>query len=69
MTKINFFDFGKKEFECICEECMLNEEYARLLQMKIWGWSIKKMADDLGYSPDNISKMVAKLTKKIKKIL
>ena len=63
------FEFTKTEYEYICEECMLNEEYQKLFAMKIKGYSRIKMADELGVSTDTLDKMIAKLKKKIKKIL
>lgn len=63
------FNFTKTEFEYICEECMLNEEYKKLLEMEIKDYLRPKMADELGVSTDTLDKMIAKLKKKIKKIL
>ena len=48
---------------------MLNEEYKKLLEMKIKGSSRVKMADELSVSTDTLDKMIAKLKKKIKKII
>ena len=63
------FNFTKTEFEYICEECMLNEEYKKLLEMEIKDYLCPKMADELGVSIDTLDKMIATLKKKIKKIL
>lgn len=63
------FELTKKDYEYIVEEAMLNEEYQKLLCMKIKGYSIVKMAGLLGVSEATISTMVKKLKKKIKKIL
>ena len=63
------FEFTKTEYEKICEECMLNEEYRKLLEMKIKGYSRVKMADELHISTDTLDKMIQKLKKKIKKII
>ena len=41
---MKFFEFTKKDFEYIVEECMLDEEYTKLLEYKIKGYSIVKMA-------------------------
>lgn len=38
------FNFTKKEYEYLCEECMLNEEYQKLLEMEIKDYSRVKMA-------------------------
>jgi orotate phosphoribosyltransferase-like protein len=63
------FDFTKTEYEKICEECMLNEDYKKLLEMKIKGYNRVKMADKLNVSTDTLDKMIRKLKKKITKIL
>ena len=63
------FEFTKTEYKQICEECMLNEDYQKLLEMEIKGYSRVKMADELNVSIDTLDKMIQKLKKKIKKIL
>ena len=63
------FEFTKTEYEQICEECMLNDEYKKLFEMKIKGYSRPTMADELHVSIDTLDKMIQKLKKKIKKIL
>ena len=66
---MNFFNYSRKEFEYICNEAMLNEEYTKLLEMEIKDYSRIKMAEELNVSVDTLDKMIAKLKKKIKKIL
>ena len=63
------FEFTKTEFEHICEECMLNDEYKRLLEMKIKGYTRTKMAIELNISEATLDIMIRKLKKKIKKII
>lgn len=63
------FEFSKQEYLRIIDECMLNEEYAKLLELKIKGYSRVQMADKLNVSVDTLDKMIQKLKKKIKKIL
>ena len=65
----SFFEFTKTDFDYIVKECMLDEEYQKLLEYKIKGYSITKMAQLLNVSEATISVMVSKLKKKIKKIL
>lgn len=65
----SFFEFTKTDFDYIVKECMLDEEYQKLLEYKIKGYSIPKMAQLLNVSEATISVMVSKLKKKIKKIL
>ena len=66
---MNFFIFGKKDYEYIKEECMLDEEYSKLLEMKIKGYARPKMAMELGVSEPTLDIMIKKLKEKIKKIL
>lgn len=63
------FDFNKTEYLKICDECMLNEEYCKLLEMKIKGTTRTKMAMELNVSEPTLNVMIRKLKKKIKKIL
>ena len=63
------FELTKTEYEKICEECMLNDDYKKLLEMEIKEYSRPKMASELKVSIDTLDKMIAKLKKKIKKIL
>ena len=63
------FEFTKTEYERICEECMLNDEYKKLLEMKIKGYSRTKMAMELNASEPVLDVMIKKLKKKIKKII
>lgn len=66
---MNFFEFTKSDYDYIVKECMLDEEYSKLLEYKIKGYSIVKMAQLLGVSESTISIMVNKLKKKIRKII
>lgn len=63
------FNFSRTECQYICEEAMLNEDYQKLLEMEVKEYSRAKMADELKVSIDTLDKMIAKLKKKIKKIL
>lgn len=63
------FDFSKTDYLKICEEAMLNEEYCKLLEMKIKGYSRTKMAMELNISEPTLDIMIRKLKKKINKIL
>ena len=66
---MNFFEFTKTDYDYIVKECMLDEEYQKLLEYKIKGYSIVKMAELLNVSEATVSLMVSKLKKKIKRIL
>lgn len=63
------FDLNKSDYLRICDECMLNEEYKKLLEFKIKGYSRPKMAMELGVSESTLDVMIKKLKKKIMKIL
>lgn len=63
------FEFTRKEYEYICDECMLNEEYKKLFEMKIKGYSRTKMALELNVSEATLDVMIKKLKKKIRKII
>ena len=66
---MKYFEFTKSDYDYIVKEAMLNEDYAKLLELKIKGYSRAKISIEMKYSIDNIDKMVQKLTKKITKIL
>lgn len=64
---MNFFLFTKKDYEYLVEQCMLDEEYSKLLEMKIKGYTRPKMALELGVSEPTLDVMIKKLKEKIKK--
>lgn len=66
---MSFFEFTRQDFNKIVEECMLDEEYTKLLEYKIKGYSIVKIADLLVCSQAKVSVMTKNLKKKIKKII
>ena len=63
------FDFTEQEYELIKKKAMLNEELSQILEMKIKGYSITKMALELHTSESTISRRVKKLKKKLMKVL
>ena len=66
---MNCFNFTKTDYEYICDEGMLNDDYKKLLEMEIKDYSRTKMAMELGVSESTLDIMISKLKKKIKKIL
>lgn len=66
---MNFFEFTKTEYEYIIKECMLDEEYQKLFECKIKGYSRVKIAMELNVSEFTIDKMTKKLKKKITKVI
>ena len=63
------FEFTKTEYDFICKECMLNDEYKKLFEMKIKGYSRAKMSLELNISESTLDKMIQNLKKKIRKIV
>lgn len=66
---MNFFFFTKKDYDYLVEQCMLDEDYSKLLEMEIKGYSRTKMAMELLVSESKLDTMIKNLKKKIKKIL
>jgi len=66
---MNYFELTRTDYEYIVKECMLDEEYQKLLECKIKGYSRVKIAMELNVSEYTVDKMLQKLKKKIKKIL
>ena len=63
------FEFTKQEFEALKDQLMLNEELSSILEMKIKGYSITKMALEMNVSESTINRRVKQLKKKIKRVL
>lgn len=63
------FEFTKQEFEALKEQLMLNEELSEILERKIRGDSITKMALEMNLSESTISRRIKYLKKKIMKVL
>lgn len=63
------FDFTKEEYELLKDRLMLDDELAKILEMKIKNYSITKMSMELKMSESSVSRRVRKLKKKIMKIL
>lgn len=67
--KINYFELTKEGYDYIVEQCMLDTPYKELLEYKIKGYTMVKIADLLHTSTSNVSVLTKKLNKKVKKIL
>lgn len=63
------FDFTEQEYELIKKKAMLNEELSQILEMKIRGYSITKIALELHTSESTVNRRISKLKKKIKKVI
>lgn len=68
MLKLNF-DFTKTEYEHLKKELMLNDEMAKILEMKIKGYSITKMSMELNMCERNVNKKVKQLKEKIMRVI
>jgi len=66
---MSFFEFTKTDYDYIVNECMLDDEYKKLLEYKIKGYSRVKIAMELNVTEYTVDKMIQKLKKKITKIL
>ena len=63
------FDFGEDEYNYLVKKCMLNEELAEILEYKIKGYSITKIAMFLNMSESSVNRRIKELKKKIKKVI
>jgi len=66
---MKYFEFTKSDYDYIVKEAMLDDEYSKLLEYKIKGYSRVKIAMELSVSEYTVDKMLQKLKKKITKIL
>lgn len=66
---MKFFEFTKSDYDYIVKEAMLDEDYKKLLEYEIKGYSRTKMARLLKVGDPTLDVMIRKLKKKIKKIL
>ena len=63
------FDFTKEEYEQLKEQLMLDDELAKILEMKIKNYSITKMSLELNMSISSINRRIKRLKKKIMKLM
>lgn len=63
------FDFTKKEFDDICKKAMLNDEFIKIFEMKIKGYSITKISMEMNMSERTINRRIKELKKKIIRVL
>lgn len=66
---MKFIELTKTDYNKIVDECMLDEEYQKLLEYKIKGYSRIKISMLLHVSEYTVDKMIQKLKKKITKIV
>jgi DNA-binding Lrp family transcriptional regulator len=63
------FEFTKEEFDTICEKAMLNEELAKIFEMKIKDYSITKIAIELNMSESSVNRRIKELKRRIMKVI
>ena len=66
---MDFFELNLTDYEYLVKECMLDEEFAKLLELKIKGRSNVQISMEMGYGERTVSRKVKKLEKKIIKAL
>lgn len=63
------FEFSREEFEEICEKAMLNDELAKIFEMKIKNYSITKISLLLNMSESTVNRRIKELKRKIMRVL
>lgn len=63
------FDFTREEYELIKDKAMLNEELSQILEMRIKGYSITRIAIELCISESTVNRRIKQLKKKIMKVI
>ena len=63
------FDFTREEFELLKDKLMLNDELSELLERKIKGESIVKIAFEMNMSQSTVNRRIKALKRKIMKII
>lgn len=66
---MKFFELTKADYNKLVEECMLDEQYAKLLEFKIKNYSRTKMAMELNVSEHVLDIMIKRLKKKVNKFI
>ena len=62
------FDFTREEFELLKDKLMLNDELSELLERKIKGESIVKIAFEMNMSQSTVNRRIKALKRKIMKL-
>lgn len=63
------FDFTKDEYEFLVDKCMFNEELAKILKLRIKGYSITQISMKLNLSERTVDRRIRTIKNKIKKVL
>ena len=67
--RIPFIEFNDNDYEYFVDKCMLNEEMASILKMKIHDYSDTKICEILCISQATLSRKIKVIKKKIKRVL
>ena len=62
---MDFFELNLTDYEYLVKECMLDEEFAKLLELKIRGCSNVQISLEMGYGERTVTRKVKKLEKKV----
>lgn len=65
----NMFEFTREEYEQIVKKAMLNEELAKIFEMKILNYSITKISIEMNMSESSVNRRIKQLKKKIMKVI
>lgn len=63
------FEFTREEYEDIVKKAMLNEELAKIFEMKIKDYSITKISVEMNMSESTVNRRIKQLKKKIMKVI
>ena len=63
------FEFTREEYEQIVKKAMLNEELAKIFEMKILNYSITKISIEMNMSESTVNRRIKQLKKKIMKVI
>lgn len=63
------FEFTRDEYEEIVKKAMLNEEMAKIFEMKIKDYSITKISVEMNMSESTVNRRIKQLKKKIMKVI
>ena len=63
------YDFTREEYDKIIYDAMLSDELAKILELKIKGYSIVQISMEMNMSESTVKKKIKKLKKKILKVI
>lgn len=63
------FDFTRAEYDRIIYDAMLNDELAKILELKIKGYSIVQIAMEMNLSESTVKNRIKELKEKVLKVI